>query len=45
MWLKKNKISSIKRILKSCNAEVYCNILPVLLVRSTVNVKENKSWR
>ena len=48
MWLKKNKISIINKILKSCNAEV-CNAevlpwLPVLLVRSTANFKGNKSW-
>ena len=42
MWLKKNKISIITRILKSCNAEVYCIVLPALVARSTVNFKKNK---
>ena len=43
MSLKNNKISIIDRILKPCNAEVYCIVLPALVVRTTINFEKNKS--
>ena len=45
MWLKKNKVSIINRILKTCNTEVYCIVLPVIFVRSTINFKKKKKSR
>ena len=36
------RTSVSNRILKTCNVEVCCIVLPVLLARSSVNIKKKK---
>ena len=51
-WRRKNKTSVSNRILKTCNVEVFCIVLSVLLARLTANFKKknkscwgnNKNW-